>query len=1090
MTYRARVESIVDLRKIVRNTFVAAEYPKSMKLLYKNTPDESIPEFYDDASIFISVHGDEITDGGNPEPVMEDLIVPDWCDNPSNFITWHKDLLNSDKVSANLDEWIDLTFGYLLSGPEAVKALNVYHSLVETVVSDELRLHGPVQLFKKKHPKKESLPYEQAKHRQYFPYESFNEIMNANAGMAACPLNESFNLQKVVTNITEVKYYVPAYIKESIKSVAICIAEISVPEHSRNLLKSSRTFGKRLDRAKNLVREYFYKLPRNMAELVKTLIIEEAIPNKILSDLESLPNPLINHFNLSYYMSLTHTLISLLYINRYSIQVARVKNRVDKIKALMKDQISIVWDLSTIPNLGVIPLQYFDLILQEPEENISVCYTLFSRISTCENEFKPMLIKTVKKLMYAKELDKNPKLSYLLRTEFLQQLSIRFGNEVFLNEFLSTVIDRIIFVEKEPKIAELAKHACVWMAKRFGPIITAQHIITKLFILLECCCQNVTDTEIRISRYPDHPMDLHIKNITSVFVEIIVMFGPEFIFKQCLPYIKQKFEQASKNLTPNLESFVIGAMTLMPELCDLISARDFLAYLTNDENQGDYNVIIRFIMIPAIRILKANKATFLFSNVNARRLFASKLLSWIFQLIKRVSRDSTERFLRFGVLDELVSPFSQMYRKVSKVQYERIPEVHFNDQVLAIYDADFAKVCLQTCIEETSLEFFMQVVNYYDLIILISGGKPPILKAPNPKNETTEEKTERLSRAQALQENCEGNRKMKNAHQHISKTWVTAIFNTKESAESKAFNTIELANFEGHTNLIKRICVMDLENCFVTASVDTTVKLWTIKPYETLSHCQYSYTGHSKPLLDTRILAHGGLIASTDGILNIWDPFKSTTLHRLSWDESGKKDNINCLVPLSNYTLAASALTDSLIKIFDVRTGSFAYHMCPFNQNQFPTALVKCMSLSSCGTKMATGFTGSGLSLFDIRTGRILSTRTGIISGITSIEWVAQNHFAGLSNDHSTVICEANTLIKPIHKLPENSSALIPMKNQKEFITFYNNNRLKIYNDYNHRPTEIKTKDAIHGGITAGAYMNLNKTWIVGTSSGKIKLFF
>lgn len=37
--------------------------------------------------------------------------------------------LESEIVSAQLNQWIDLIFGYRQRGPEAVRALNVFHHL-------------------------------------------------------------------------------------------------------------------------------------------------------------------------------------------------------------------------------------------------------------------------------------------------------------------------------------------------------------------------------------------------------------------------------------------------------------------------------------------------------------------------------------------------------------------------------------------------------------------------------------------------------------------------------------------------------------------------------------------------------------------------------------------------------------------------------------------------------------------------------------------------------------------------------------------------------------------------------------------------
>eukprot|EP00002_Diphylleia_rotans_P036163 TRINITY_DN7938_c0_g1_i1.p1 TRINITY_DN7938_c0_g1~~TRINITY_DN7938_c0_g1_i1.p1 ORF type:complete len:1662 (-),score=324.39 TRINITY_DN7938_c0_g1_i1:465-5450(-) len=133
--YVARRTPIPVLTRFVRSIYIPNEYPLSMKRMYEWTPDECIPEFYTCPDIFVSMHSD-----------MPDLAIPEWASDNQDFIRKHRMALESQHVSQNLHFWIDLTFGYQLSGQHAIDAKNVTLS-----DSPYPKNHGFVQLFKRPH---------------------------------------------------------------------------------------------------------------------------------------------------------------------------------------------------------------------------------------------------------------------------------------------------------------------------------------------------------------------------------------------------------------------------------------------------------------------------------------------------------------------------------------------------------------------------------------------------------------------------------------------------------------------------------------------------------------------------------------------------------------------------------------------------------------------------------------------------------------------------------------------------------------------------------------------------------------------------
>tara|TARA_B110001452_G_scaffold51073_1_gene39011 strand:+ start:1349 stop:1588 length:240 start_codon:yes stop_codon:yes gene_type:complete len=55
--------------------------------------------------------------------------LPPWATSPHDFVSRHREALESEHVSAHLHQWVDLVFGVKQRGAQAEESLNVFYHL-------------------------------------------------------------------------------------------------------------------------------------------------------------------------------------------------------------------------------------------------------------------------------------------------------------------------------------------------------------------------------------------------------------------------------------------------------------------------------------------------------------------------------------------------------------------------------------------------------------------------------------------------------------------------------------------------------------------------------------------------------------------------------------------------------------------------------------------------------------------------------------------------------------------------------------------------------------------------------------------------
>jgi Beige/BEACH domain/PH domain associated with Beige/BEACH len=158
---------------------------------------ELIPEFFYLPEFLENVNKFNFGTKQGTGEAIDSVILPPWAHgDPAVFIHKHREALESDYVSSNLHNWIDLIFGCKQQGPTAVKSMNVFHHLSYEnavdldAITDTIEktatigiIHNfgqtPRQLFKRPHPRRQPAPAEPQSTGRYQFYSNVDKLIQS-----------------------------------------------------------------------------------------------------------------------------------------------------------------------------------------------------------------------------------------------------------------------------------------------------------------------------------------------------------------------------------------------------------------------------------------------------------------------------------------------------------------------------------------------------------------------------------------------------------------------------------------------------------------------------------------------------------------------------------------------------------------------------------------------------------------------------------------------------------------------------------------------------------------------------------------------
>ncbi|WKY01983.1 hypothetical protein Q1695_015749 [Nippostrongylus brasiliensis] len=1045
MVYKARVESKTNLCKHVRSKWVPREYPASMVRMYEWSPDECIPEFYDDPSILVSCH-----------PDMPDLELPSFVSSPEEFVKWHRDMLESDEVSRHLHEWIDLNFGEALSGNVAVDSLNV-HMCFSEPKRHRLCTNGMVQLFHRPHPKR----LRGSKGNALFE-----------GGKADFELIEDFTV-KTITQPSSGGSLLETY-GAKIKAMKFKTdSEKMLLSFVRTLFRFKRHYLRffPLEDFKNNNQRFIensYDLPTSWVDLVEELV--DGL-GEVVQPSET-PFYLIHALDVPLELSSFHDAISTYYSFHLLRKSIAVQGEEDRTQAVLLRELNALKSAMEMTVMGNSLVRLFERMIFDKESAVQTVHRLF--IVACRSFDDQSFEQILKPLVELLSCESSVK---LLDRRFLLPASIAYGTSKFLKEFLPTVIEAVASLQIDRSV--VAKESVVWLSKRYGPVISARFITSNLLRVLGSCYSGMA--LIGSSQEPNAVFTMPLlgdecgARVEACLSEIAATYSVTFVTVQYLPFCVDLVEQATRRLTPPIEAGLLATFCIVRLSAKSMSDHQLMNYL---EDYIVEKIIVRVLEL----VLNANSS---FSDDRSRVIVASGVVSLLYNISMRIGLENTRMYSRkpfellfetFGKLYEADEQLKITAKQPNSEEAVAFLPLWFVSSVIDRFASSWGVPLLSSfCSDPAFLVPFVssQVANspsslivtpLYQLNSFPSGNR--LLSLSSPPSQSS------LSSVGGVGL-CEST--------SLSALWCARISAAVCAAEGKSslrFDHLSLCSFNGHSSSVRRIVALSNENSFFSGSTDRTVKLWSIKPEFDTVEAQWTYNRHSRSILDIALLANN-LIASTDGNLHVWDPFRGAIITQLDWDG----DSTICgLSHVDRHSMAAISSLHSTVRLIDTRTGGWTSELKVSN---IP-GLTRAFSVRESGRKMVVALSNGTLVLLDARTGRLASLSHGNPTHATAVRWLSTSEFLVCDADEVGSVFSVSPRISPVRKLAD--TVVSAFVNEDKLTTLQGSSMIRVYSGAEVLlETKMKT-DSQSGNPSSICYLPLNNAYLIGSNQGSIRL--
>uniref|UniRef100_A0A1B6CYW9 BEACH domain-containing protein n=2 Tax=Clastoptera arizonana TaxID=38151 RepID=A0A1B6CYW9_9HEMI len=704
---------------------------------------------------------------------------------------------------------------------------------------------------------------------------------------------------------------------------------------------------------------------------------------------------------------------------------------------------------------------------------------------------------------------------------------------------------KIVDVEYS-KVSEVSVDSVIWLMHRLGPVLSARYLSRNLLRMLSLCYTGRRNQQVVNNEFSKLGGDENATKVLECLGSIAVVFGEQFIVLQYLPYMTDLILLCKKKCTVNLEAGLIASLTLLKLCIHYITEATISDLLQETLLKGIIHPCLRLLascklIFPggftarqalAIKLIICLHILVLRVNTE-QRIILVHTLQRFFLVFSKARGQKNEDVAMNRVSGEVVgvprvrdydstdssSPPPSTLKAKSDADNSKSKALEELCQVMSPQFAYWAYSPFSNFFGESFME---QSLKNHKLIKDLCQefkkeqeilGKQ-VLENPFSLDSETNIHTSNEATAVIvgnridLQEptttkpgspifSCSpsrhlSNKNIENNSRHLRGNWL-AYWEHEIGLNGKDghlnIKQIKLQTFNGHSNSVRVLTVLDNENSFLSASKDKTVKVWSLRSKgdgNTLSPCQWTYTGHRKSVMALGFVERVRLAVSCDSTVHLWDPFVGRVVTQIDMFKGSPVNTLRPLHPPSAAVLTAN--TDATLRTFDARLGTYVNELKVVAS---AAGLIRCISISPEGNLVVLGQASGYLTILDLRTGLALSSWKGHEGEILQLSTVSEQTVVSSSLDQSVSAWSINDgklkfnlkgPTEPVHCLDTYCN---------ELISGTTANRIGVHSGIECTASFSSTRlrsDAFKGVLTSLTVLPLNRLLLLGADTGNISL--